>query len=46
MARYWDGSESADFEPEETFTGRYYGDVLDDGAFVDAGRPSASDETD
>ena len=48
MARYWDGSDSAGFEPEEAFTGRYYGDVLDDDAFVSAGRSSAgdADETD
>lgn len=44
MARYWDGSGSADFEPEEAFAGRCYGDVLDDDAFVRAGRSSAGDD--
>ena len=34
MTQYWDGANSADYEAEEVFTGRYWGDVLRDDAFV------------
>ena len=37
MVMFYDGTDSEDFQQEETFVGLYYGDVLDDDAFVPSG---------
>lgn len=43
MTLYWDLTDSSDCERDEEFVGRYYGDVLDDDAFVETGRTSSGD---
>lgn len=44
MTQYWDGTESDDFEPDEVFIGRYWGDVLRDDAFVTRDGSKSSSE--
>lgn len=44
MTLYWDLTDSSDYDRDEEFVGRYYGDVLDDEAFADAGRTSSGDD--
>lgn len=39
MTQYWDLTCSSDYQPDDVFVGRYYGDVLDDDAFACTERP-------
>ncbi len=44
MTLYWDLTDSSDYERDEEFVGRYYGDVLDDDAFVELRSASSGDD--
>lgn len=44
MTLYWDLTDSSDYEKDEEFVGRYYGDVLDDDAFVELRGTSSGDD--
>lgn len=44
MTLYWDLTDSSDYERDEEFVGRYYGDVLDDDAFVGPRSTSSGDD--
>ena len=44
MTLYWDLADSSDYERDEEFVGRYYGDVLDDDAFVELRSASSGDD--